>query len=76
MMSVLPMMGKVSHGDQQDDKSAHNVTTKVIITCSFNTIFHQCMIAISMVESESLCALHECSDIIYIMPNNYPIPGV
>ena len=34
MMSVLPMMGKVSHGDRQEDKSAHNVITKVT-RCKF-----------------------------------------
>jgi len=47
-------MDKVSHGDQQD-KSAHNVTTKVIITRSFNTIFYQCTMWQSQWCNQSLC---------------------
>ena len=65
MTSILPMMGKVSHGDRQD-KGAHNVTTKVI---SFNMLllhFSQYMVAISMVKSESLCVPYLNAETLFI----------
>jgi len=64
-VTYCQMTVDVSRGDQQEDKSTHNPTTKESLTTIFQYL-SPCMLAIMTLHSESSYTLPKWSNIIYV----------